>query len=354
MSPITDSVAVVFAGGQGTRIWPVSRDGRPKQFQPISGDAPLLTHTIERLQKHMPAERIFVSTLTRYRDVALECSPRVPETNFIFEEEGKGPSTALALALARIVQVHGNVRVFTCPSDHLIDDDAEFITAIGDMLDALDQRPGAPVILGVKPRRPDTSLGYVETRSTAGSPVLETVSIVEKPSADVARQLLAADNYYWNTACYALRPQDVLSTYRTVHPSVMDAIEQYAAADQSLGYSGPSIPDHEMDPFFAVGARPLLVARDFGWSDVGTWPRLAEWLNSQVTTSTGSAVNCDASGVLVVSLDGRPVVALGADNLIVVTHQDAVYVIDRDRADDAGTLDHLRSLLAETPREDLL
>ena len=97
-----------------------------------------------------------------------------------------------------------------------------------------------------------------------------------------------------------------------------------------------------------------MVPRHLGWTDVGTWPRLERVLADQRVTSIGPALHLDAEDVLVASMDGRPVVTLGARGLIVVTHEDAVYVLDKEKAMDTPTLERLRSLLAASTREDLL
>jgi mannose-1-phosphate guanylyltransferase len=103
-----------------------------------------------------------------------------------------------------------------------------------------------------------------------------------------------------------------------------------------------------------AGMECLVVPRHLGWTDVGTWTRLEGVLHDQRVTSIGPALQLDAEDTLVASMDGRPVVTLGARGLIIVTHEDAVYVLDKQKALDTGTLDRLRSLLAASTREDLL
>ena len=94
--------------------------------------------------------------------------------------------------------------------------------------------------------------------------------------------------------------------------------------------------------------------RQLGWTDVGTWTRLERVLADQQVTSIGPALQLGAEDVLVASMDGRPVVTLGAKSLIIVTHEDAVYVLDKEQVLDTPTLERLRSLLAASTREDLL
>ncbi|HEV2796309.1 MAG TPA: hypothetical protein VGV65_01715, partial [Nocardioides sp.] len=119
-------------------------------------------------------------------------------------------------------------------------------------------------------------------------------------------------------------------------------------------YDGAAIGGHELYPLLAAGMECLVVPRPLGWSDIGTWKRLERVLSEHEASSIGPALQLESDDVLVASMDGRAIITLGATGLIVVTHEDAVYVLDKQKALDAGTLEHLRSLLAASAREDLL
>lgn len=354
MTAPSDTAAVIFAGGQGERLWPLSRDRRPKQFQPVTGDDPLLTVTVHRLAQHIPVENIFVSTLHRFRETALRCGDGVPEENFIFERQGKGPATAYALALAEVHRQRGNVPVFSCPSDHMVDDERAFLTAVQQMLDGLAAEPGTAVVMAAEPTSPDKGLGYFSTVADEDSGTTRATTFIEKPDEDRARELIAGGSVLWNLACYAVHPQLVLDAYQSVRPYVMSSVNRHIRSGDSTGYDGPAAGGHELHPLFEVGVRPRVVKGAFGWNDVGTWPRLESLLTSQGVDSIGSSVTCDSDNVLSVSLDGRPVVTLGVQDLIVVTHEDAVYVLDKGSAADRPALDRVRSMLAARRREDLL
>ena len=99
--------------------------------------------------------------------------------------------------------------------------------------------------------------------------------------------------------------------------------------------------------------RPLLVTRELGWNDIGTWPRLESYLNARDVSGLGPSVSVDSSDIVVASLDGRPVVVLGVKDLVIVTHEDAVYVLDKEKAGDVVVLEQLRAMLGED-RKDLL
>lgn len=349
-----DPVAVILAGGQGSRLWPISRDRRPKQFQPVVRDRPLLTGTIERLSEIVDPSRIHVSTRARFADAARATMGPVPHENLILEEDPAGPATAFALGIATLAHRYGNAPALIAPSDHLVNEEEAFNTASRDMLAQLAETPEAMVVLGARPTSFDGSLGYIHTHGEGG-PVEVITSFYEKPDPATIDELGDEGALYWNTACYGVRAQQACDAYAAAMPMVFDMITKFAADRPAEdGYSGAAIGGHELYPLLAAGMQCLVVPRDLGWSDVGTWKRLEQVLTEQGVTSIGSALQLESDDVLVASMDGRSVVTLGTTGLLVVTHEDAVYVLDKQKALDTGTLEHLRSLLAASTRDDLL
>jgi mannose-1-phosphate guanylyltransferase len=222
------------------------------------------------------------------------------------------------------------------------------------MLEQLHHTPDSMVVLGAEPTRFDPSLGYIHTKGSDDA-VQVIDSFHEKPDEDVVQELGESGNLYWNTACYGVRVGRACEAYRSALPLIFESIERYArGATSERAYRGAAIGGHEIYPLMWAGMECLVVPRQLGWTDVGTWPRLERVLHDQRVTSIGPALQLDAEDTLVASMDGRPVVTLGARGLIVVTHEDAVYVLDRQKALDAGILERLRSLLAASSREDLL
>jgi mannose-1-phosphate guanylyltransferase len=353
-----EPVAVILAGGQGSRLWPISRDRAPKQFQPVVRDRPLLTGTIERLSEIVDPSRIHVSTRSRFADAARANLGPVPPQNLILEEDPAGPATAFALSIATLAHLYGDVPALIAPSDHLINEEEAFNAASREMLDQLATTPGSMVVLGAEPTRFDPSLGYIHTKGDDG-PVQVIDSFHEKPDQALVDELGENGRLYWNTACYGVRVQAACDAYRGALPLIFDSIERFARTQRTdqaddQGYRGAAIGGHELYPLMWAGMECLVVPRQLGWTDVGTWTRLEQVLSDQRVTSIGPALQLDAEDTLVASMDGRPVVTLGARGLIVVTHEDAVYVLDKQKALDTPTLERLRSLLAASTREDLL
>jgi mannose-1-phosphate guanylyltransferase len=353
---VVEPVAVIFAGGQGTRLWPLSRADAPKQFQPLLDHLSLTNAAVDRLRTLLPAENIFVSTSVDLASAAEKCLGDIPAGNLIVEASGKGPQVALALSAATARHRFGDVSLFTCPSDHLIEGDEQFMSAVAEMFAQVDEAPEAVVLLGAVPSRPDSNLGYFVTRQEPGARVADVVRQIEKPDEVVAAELLARGSVYWNTMCYAVRAERALEVYRSRRPEMTAAVEDYIASGSVQGYDGPAGTGLELEPFFEEGVRQLIVTGEFGWKDIGTWGRLEQWLaeaDGGRGTSLGPSVQIDTSDVVVASMDGRPVIALGVRDLVIVTHEDAVYVLDKSKAGDVVALERLRTLLGEN-RKDLL
>ncbi len=349
-----EPVAVILAGGQGSRLWPISRDRRPKQFQPVVGGRPLLTGTIERLSEIVDPSRIHVSTRARFAEAARATLGPVPPENLILEDDPAGPATAFALSIATLAAKYGNAPALIAPSDHLITEDEAFNQASRDMLTQLVASPDSMVVLGAEPTGFDGTLGYIHTQGERG-PVEVITSFYEKPDPATIDELGDQGGLYWNTACYGVRVEKACDAYRAAMPLVFNVIERFARdRPDVVGYTGAAIGGHELYPLIAAGMECLVVPRQLGWNDIGTWKRLEHVLVEQELYSIGPAVQLESEDVLVASMDGRPVVVLGATGLVIVTHDDAVYVLDKQRAMGAGPLEHLRALLAATTRDDLL
>jgi mannose-1-phosphate guanylyltransferase len=193
-----EPVAVILAGGQGSRLWPISRDRAPKQFQPVVRDRPLLTGTIERLSEIVDPSRIHVSTRARFAEAALETLGPVPPDNLILEEDPAGPATAFALSIATLSHKYGNAPALIAPSDHLITEEDAFNAASRDMLEQLAKTPRSMVVLGAEPTRFDASLGYIHTKG--GDDAVQVIdSFHEKPDEDVVELLaLVASGYQFS------------------------------------------------------------------------------------------------------------------------------------------------------------
>lgn len=349
-----ERAAVVFAGGEGTRLWPWSREAVPKQFLPIASPRSLLAETVGRLSTIMPLERIYVSTQLRFADAVAEHLPGLPPENLILEDGRKGSATAFVLAHAYVLGRHGDIPVLTCPSDHYIGDADPLLSAYEEMFAAAQAHHDDLVALGSPPQRADPTFGYFQVAETAEAPdggQLRAATFLEKPTVDVAEDLVSSGRAYWNLAHYVAHPVSVIAAYRDQRPTITAAVESHLEDGSGTAYPGPSSTGSELVPLLDHGWEPLLVVREIDWRDVGTWPRTLSVLQAQSASSVGRVTQLDSTNTLVINEGERRVVNLGVWDVVVVAHEDAIYIMDIDALADEERIDGWRSALSERNEE---
>ena len=348
---------VILCGGLGSRLWPLSRSGFPKQFLCLTGEESLFQQAIKRvmdsdselLQIACPVvvageEHRFL-VLEQLRDLMVE-----PELLLL---EPFGRNTAPALTLAALAAAEGGedpVLVVT-PADQGIQDARGFNKT---MRDAIYQATkGGIVILGIKPDRPETGYGYIQTRLGAnlGESLVIAERFVEKPDATAAQAYLNQGGYYWNAGIFVLKASVWLDALEAFRPDILNATTQawskrHKDANPSTPFVRPgkaefaAIPSESID--YAVMERcpdskfPVNVAPlDVGWSDLGAWDAVWNVLKKDENgnAKSGDVLTTDTHTSLVYSTS-RLVSLLGVENLIVVETPDAVLVTNKSRSQD--------------------
>jgi mannose-1-phosphate guanylyltransferase len=309
-------VAVVLAGGVGSRLYPASRSHRPKQFLAIGGDDSLLERTVARVDF---ADEVVVVTRPDFEDAVREA---VPDAAILVEPAGKDTGPALAYATHRVAERFADPVVLAVPSDHHVDGDFEGAARRGAHVAA---ETGALVTFGVEPTRPDTGYGYVEPGTDHGD-YAEVAAFHEKPDAETARRYVDR-GYYWNAGVFAWTP----AAFRTAAGDtplgpLLDALD---AGDPGAGFDA-------VDPVsvdYAVFERAddvVTVPLGVEWDDLGSWDALRRILpadgDGTVVAGDAEAVSLDAENNVVAG-DDVHVSLVGVDDLTVVAYDDRVLVV---------------------------
>ncbi|WP_053949164.1 mannose-1-phosphate guanylyltransferase [Halolamina sediminis] len=335
------TVALVLAGGIGSRLYPASREDRPKQFLPIGGERSLLARTVDRAGF---AEEIVVATRPRFAD---EIDDHAPDAEVLVEPDGKDTGPALTYATHRIREQYGSdderLVIVALPSDHYVGDDGAFrqtMTA-GARVAA---ESGRLVTFGVTPERPETGYGYVEPgagETADGVAFHEVEQFHEKPDAETAREYVAA-GYRWNSGMFAWTPERFLDA--AAESALAPLVSALADGDPEGGFE--AVDPVSVDYAVFEGAENVAVVdAAFAWDDLGTWDALDRVLDpdGDGNVAIGDHATVDAADNVVVS-DDKHVSLVGVSGLAVVAYDDRVLVVPKDKA---GRVRELVSLLDE-------
>jgi mannose-1-phosphate guanylyltransferase/mannose-6-phosphate isomerase len=342
---VSHIIPLIMCGGAGTRLWPASREVRPKQFLPLFGTRSTFQDTLLRVSDPALFERPIVITNVTYRFMVLEQLNEIGiEADVLLEpaRRDSGPAIAAGAAFAR--SRDPEAVVLALAADHVVRDTSAFVAACGQGLVAAIE--GRIVTFGVKPERPATEYGYIRPGGMITADVSKVEQFVEKPDPATAARYIEA-GYLWNSGNFMFRAATLLDEYLKVDPDSIAAVtDAVTSAGRDLGFV-------TLDPEAFARAKAIsidyavmektaqaaVVPVDCGWSDVGSWHAVWELSRKDENgnAAQGEAVFEDSRNCNVSS--DRALIALeGVDDLVVVATQDAVLV---SRQKDANGLKRL-------------
>lgn len=339
---------VVMAGGSGTRLWPLSRAGYPKQFLVLSGDSSLFQQAVERLRTLGDSEFVVGAPIIvgneEHRFLVLDQlrELKADPAAVILEPAGRNTAPALTLAALQAAEHGADPVLVVTPADQTVTDGARFTDALREAAHAA--ADGTIVILGITPDRPETGYGYIRSIASDDGAAALVQSFVEKPDAATAKRYLAEGGYSWNSGMFVLRASSWLTALEAFRPDILAATRTAWQARQTDGkFVRPDktafaqVPSESVD--FAVmercpGRFPIrMVALDAGWNDLGAWEAVWQVAEKDAAgnSSIGDALLTDSRNTLV-HATSRLVGVVGLDDVIVVETADAVLVADRGRS----------------------
>lgn len=352
--------AVFIAGGAGTRLWPLSRGARPKQFHALAGEASLMRQTVERVLPVIPARDVWVVTGARYVEQTRAELPEVPAEQIVGEPFPLGTNLAVGLGALHVARQDPEAVIFVGWADSYFRDGEEFRRVL--LESARAARETAGVIVGVRPTHPATGYGYIRAGEALGGfeGAYRIAGFEEKPDAERARAFLDAGSYYWNpgmSAWVASRLLELIRVHKPAHHAALKRLEPHLGTPLEREAMEEAFAGLDREPIdtavFEKAEGLATVVTDPGWSDVGTWATVYE-LGAEdegANATRGEVVALDTRGCLVHAAAGRPVFTLGVEDLVIVDAGDCLLVARRDQAE---RLKELHTLARESGHEDLI
>ena len=339
---------VIFCGGTGTRIWPMSRRKKPKQFQPLVGKKSMFRQTVERLLKGFDPEDLFVITGVDYVPLIAKEAPEIPTQNLIVEPEMRDTLAAVGLAAIVVMKRFPDAVLATLwGADHLVKNEKIFIKALK-AAHKVAQEQKKIVNVDTRPIYPDTNLGYIEIGKTVGTvdgfEVFEIIKHIEKPNLQLAREFLRSFRFLWHVGYAVCQVELMLSFYEKYQLKTYKALLKIKNAlgttleQEVLKREYRKIPKTSVDYGILEklkSGEQLDIPADLGWSDVGAWNILKDSLaeNKLDNIIKGESINIDSHDCLIYGLTEKKIIStVGVKRLIIVDTPDALLICKKERA----------------------
>mgnify|MGYP000342003272 CR=1 FL=1 len=341
-------IPVILSGGNGSRLWPLSRKQNPKQFLPLTGQQTLFQQTLQRLSLEEVSAPVIVCNeahrfLVEEQLDAINCVPH----SILLEPFGRNTAPAVALAAFSILEEGKDDVMLVLPADHVIEDEAAFHQALS--IASAAAHAGEMVLFGITPDKPETGFGYIQTNSAAATEngTFRVEAFVEKPNAEKAQEYLASGHYYWNSGMFMFQASRYLGELKQHDPAIYDKVLstfQRSRKEEKILHIDSDIfahcPDNSID--YAVmekTSKASVVPLQANWSDVGSWSAL--W-DVHAKDDNGNVVKGDVlleqSTNCYIQGEERLVTLLGLDNVVVVDTKDALMVAAKDKVQDVKKL----------------
>lgn len=337
-----NAYAVIMAGGQGTRFWPLSRRSQPKQFLNLGpDDRSLLRATAERVWKLLPPERTLVVTSEEHRQQVETELPELQPGQILAEPVGRNTAPCIGWAAAHIRRLDPSAIMAVLPADHYIGEPDAYVDTLRRGLEAATH--GDYVTIGIRPSRAETGYGYIEVGSELDPGVFRARRFVEKPNRQRAEQFVTSGSFLWNSGMFFFLASRILEAIDQHLPGLGEQLRRYdeaaerneeAAVVQATYAQLPAVSiDHGiMEKVSSVSVVP----GSFRWSDLGSWTSAWELAprDAQQNVLPEGGIAVKARGNYVRAPEGKLVALVGVNDLVVVDSGDALLIIPRERAQD--------------------
>ena len=273
-----DNYCVIMGGGIGSRFWPFSREDRPKQFLDFFGvGRSLIQQTFDRFNQVIPTENIFIATNRSYADLVKEQLPEISDNQILLEPTRRNTAPCIAYATYRILALNPDANIVVTPADHLILCEQNFLKNIQKGLNFVAKYPSL-LTLGIKPNRPETGYGYIQSKEGGSDNIQKVKTFTEKPNKDLARIFFESGEFFWNSGIFIWNINTVLEAFRIHLPEIANKMDKgldlFNTPEEKafIEEHYPMFQNISIDyGIMEKVENAYMLMADFGWSDLGTW-----------------------------------------------------------------------------------
>lgn len=338
-----DYYAIIMAGGIGSRFWPISRTSHPKQFIDILGTGKtLIQNTYERFLKVCPKENIYIVTNENYLDLVRKQLPDMADQQILTEPVMRNTAPCIAYGCFKIESINPKASIVVAPSDHLILNEAAFITAIEKSLKIASENQ-CLITLGIMPSRPDTGYGYIQyTDQILGEDFHKVKTFTEKPTLDIAKTFIQSGDFLWNAGIFIWSADAILKAFNRYLPEMNEIF-----AEARPVYNTDSEKNHIHRTYLQCtnisidygimekADNVYVLPSEFGWSDLGTWASIYQLAEKDyvgnVVIPSEKVIMYDSSNCMVNVPGEKLVVLQGLHDYIVVESNNTLLICPRDQ-----------------------
>ncbi len=336
---------VIFAGGVGTRLWPLSRKNSPKQFEKILGNKSTLQLAVKRLRPDFNFSDIYIATSVRYEKIVKQQLPEIPEDNFIFEPATRDVGPAVGFACAVIGKKFPKIPIAIVWSDHFVKKERRFREVLRFAEDIVKKDNDSLILVGQRARFANQNLGWIEfgekIKEIRGTKIFKFKRLIYRPSLADAEEFLKNENFSWNPGYFVTTPEFLLTQYKKFANTIWKGLSKIEKAVgqkdfyEKVSKIYPTFEKISFDNAVLEKIDPSLVfviAADIGWSDVGAWEALKEALEveKQENVTKGKVLITDSEDNLVFNYTDQLVVGIDLKKMIVISTDDVVLVCDKN------------------------
>jgi mannose-1-phosphate guanylyltransferase len=336
--------AILMAGGVGSRFWPVSTSGFPKQFHDMLGTGDtLIQKTFSRLSNIIPKENILILTNEKYNDLVLEQLPEVRQQQVLLEPAMRNTAPCILYASLKIQKENPDAVMIVAPSDHWIEDEKAFTDNVAQAFEYCSKND-ALMTLGISPTFPNTGYGYIEFDKDAQEDIKVVNQFREKPDYETAKDFISQGNFLWNAGIFVWSAKSVTAAFKKFQPKLYEVFENgislynTALENEFIKNNYAKAENISVDYAIMEAAKNVFVAKaNFDWNDLGTWGSLYEKLDTDINDN--AIVNAkvlaeEASGNMIRTDKEKLVVVDGLNDYIIIDKEEVLMIYPKSKEQD--------------------